>query len=128
MRFAEDVRRIITRPFGFDCLLRARCSNGLRVVEHFGNFNMQNSTDVEFGVLDSEKAIAVQFKHDGKLDTHQKASFQIALLYTTALGKRRIRIFNYQMGCSEQLTDVFRYADMDTTANVVAKGGKLKRP
>lgn len=123
VRFAEDLRRIITRPFGFDCLLRVRCSNGMRVVEHHGNFHMQNSTDLEFGVLDSDKSFSVQFKHEGKLDLHQNVSFQIALLYTTALGKRRLRVLNYQLRCTDQLSNVFRVADVDTTLNVLLKGG-----
>ncbi len=123
VKFAEELRRCLLRPFGFDGLLRVRCSNGLRVVEHFGNFYMKNSTDVEFGYLDSETAFAVQLKHDGKLDEHDNVYFQIALLYTTAFGQRRIRVLNSAFSVTPQMGNVFRCAEMDAIVNYISKAG-----
>lgn len=120
-QFAEDLRRVITRPFAFDAVLRVRCSNGLRVTDHFGNFHMKNATDVSFGVLDSEKALAIQVKHDGKLDEKQEVYFQVALLYTSMFGERRIRVFNLALISSNMLGNVFRYAEMDAIVNYISK-------
>ncbi|KAI3644212.1 hypothetical protein MP228_010376 [Amoeboaphelidium protococcarum] len=120
-RFAEELRRIVTRQFGYDCILRVRCGNGLRAVEHHGNFMMRNTTDVEMGVVDSEKSIAIKFVHDGKIDENADISFQIAMLYTSALGQRLIRVINLTLPSTTVLANVFRNADMDTTLNLVIK-------
>ncbi|KAG0317714.1 COPII coat Sec23p-Sfb3p heterodimer component [Dissophora globulifera] len=117
-----DIGRIVTRPFGFNALMRVRCSTGLRIAEHFGNFHMKNSTDLELAGLDSEKAFGVLVKHDGKLDEKTEASFQVALLYTTADGRRRVRVHNFSTPITTLLGNVFRWADMDTTINFLSKG------
>ncbi|KAF9141412.1 COPII coat Sec23p-Sfb3p heterodimer component [Mortierella sp. GBA39] len=122
VKLAGEINRLVTRPFGFNALMRVRCSTGLRVAEHFGNFHMKNSTDLEIAGLDSEKAYGVLVKHDGKLDEKTEASFQVALLYTTADGRRRVRVHNFSTPVTTLLGNVFRWADMDTTINFLSKG------
>ncbi|KAF9909907.1 COPII coat Sec23p-Sfb3p heterodimer component [Lobosporangium transversale] len=117
-----NIIKILGRPFGYNALLRVRCSTGLRITEHFGNFHMKNSTDLEIGGLDSEKAFGVLVKHDGKLDEKTEVSFQVALLYTTADGYRRVRVHNFSTPVTTLLGNVFRWADMDTTINFLSKG------
>ncbi|KAF9927569.1 COPII coat Sec23p-Sfb3p heterodimer component, partial [Linnemannia zychae] len=121
-KFKGNLAKLVARPFGYNALLRVRCSTGLRVAEHFGNFHMKNSTDLELAGLDSEKAFGVLVKHDGKLDEKVEASFQVALLYTTADGLRRVRVHNFSTPVTTLLGNVFRWADMDTTINFLAKG------
>ncbi|KAI1310209.1 COPII coat Sec23p-Sfb3p heterodimer component [Mortierella claussenii] len=117
-----NIAKIVTRPFGYNALMRVRCSAGLRITEHFGNFHMKNSTDLELAGVDSEKAFGVLVKHDGKLDEKTEASFQVALLYTTADGLRRVRVHNFSTPVTTLLGNVFRWADMDTTINFLSKG------
>ena len=38
---------------------------------------MQNTTDIELGNIDSDKAIAVEIKHDDKLKEDDIAFFQV---------------------------------------------------
>ncbi|KAL2917952.1 COPII coat Sec23p-Sfb3p heterodimer component [Polyrhizophydium stewartii] len=120
-KFANDLQRTLGRRYGFDALLRVRVSNGLKVTEHFGNFYMKNSTDVELAGIDSLKAIGVALKHDGKLDEKLDTYIQAALLYTTAEGQRRVRVHNLSLPATSQLVNVFRYAEMDTSINFFAK-------
>ncbi|KAG0210758.1 COPII coat Sec23p-Sfb3p heterodimer component, partial [Mortierella sp. GBA30] len=121
-KFVGNLAKIVGRPFGFNALMRVRCSAGLRIAEHFGNFHMKNSTDLELAGIDSEKAFGVLVKHDGKLDEKTEASFQVALLYTTADGLRRVRVHNFSTPVTTLLGNVFRWADMDTTINFLSKG------
>ncbi|KAF9973898.1 COPII coat Sec23p-Sfb3p heterodimer component [Actinomortierella ambigua] len=126
-----NIARLVQRPFGFNALMRVRCSAGLRIAEHFGNLHMKNSTDVELAGLDSEKAYGVLVKHEGRLDEKTEASFQVALLYTTADGRRRVRVHNFSTPVASLLGNVFRWADMDTTINFLSKGAvaqALSRP
>lgn len=82
-------------------------------------------TDLEFGTVDSDKAVAAIIKHDGKLDEKREAYFQCAVLYTSAFGERRVRCHNIAVPVSSKLGDVFRLADMDATIAIVAKEGGL---
>ncbi|KAJ3117605.1 COPII coat Sec23p-Sfb3p heterodimer component [Phlyctochytrium bullatum] len=121
VKFAEDLKRAALRSFGYEALLRIRCSNGLKAVNYYGNFYMKNSTDIELAGIDSLKSIGVEFRHDGKLDEKLESSVQAALLYTTASGERRIRVLNYSLLNTTSLGNVFRYGEMDTTLNFLAK-------
>ncbi|KAF9434857.1 COPII coat Sec23p-Sfb3p heterodimer component [Entomortierella beljakovae] len=122
VKLMGDIAKLVARPFGYNALMRVRCSSGLRIAEHFGNFHMKNATDIELAGLDSEKAFGVLVKHDGKLDERTEASFQVALLYTTADGLRRVRVHNFSTPVTTLLGNVFRWADMDTTINFLSKG------
>lgn len=98
-----------------------RKRTGLRIADHFGNFFQRNVTDLEFGSIDSDKAIAARIKHEGKLDEKMDAHFQCAILYTSAEGYRRVRVHNLSVPVSSLLVDVFRLADLDTAIAYTAK-------
>ncbi|KAJ3106424.1 DNA mismatch repair protein msh6 [Phlyctochytrium planicorne] len=121
IKFGEDLKRAAIRPFGYEALLRIRCSNGLKATNYYGNFFMKNSTDIELAGIDSLKSIGVELRHDGKLDENVESSIQAALLYTTSAGERRIRVLNYSLLNTTSLGNVFRYGEMDTTLNFLAK-------
>ncbi|CAG8524509.1 10789_t:CDS:10 [Ambispora leptoticha] len=120
-KFANELKHNITREFGYNALMRIRCSNGLKVDDHYGNFNMRNSTDLELAGIDSDKAFGALLKYDGKLDEKSDAFIQCALLYTTSTGERRVRTHNLSIPVTTLLGNVFRHADMDTTVNFLAK-------
>ena len=46
---------------------------------------------------DADKGIAVEIKHDDKLNEQEGAAVQIALLYTSVFGERKLRIHNLQV-------------------------------
>ncbi|CAG8583784.1 1871_t:CDS:10 [Diversispora eburnea] len=120
-KFAYELKHNLTREFGYNALMRIRCSNGLKVTDHFGNFNMRNTTDLELAGIDSDKAFGALLKYDGKLDEKTDAYIQCALLYTTSSGQRRVRTHNLSVTVTQLLGNVFRHAEMDTTVNFLAK-------
>ena len=122
-RLINDIQRLIMRPFGYDGLMKIRVGNGLRVAEHYGNFFMKNSTDVDLAVIDSEKALGALLKYDGALDEKKPLSIQVALLYTSFDGKRYIRCINLAVPCVSTMGAIFKRADMDTIMNIITKKG-----
>lgn len=44
--------------------MRLRCSTGLRPVEFFGSFIMNNTTDVELASIDADKVLVMTFFYD----------------------------------------------------------------
>nr|KJB59250.1 hypothetical protein B456_009G246400 [Gossypium raimondii] len=110
----NDLRWNITRPQGFEAVMRVRCSQGIQVQDYSGNFCKRIPTDVDLAGIDCDKCILVTLKHDDKLQDGSECGFQCALLYTTVYGQRRIRVTNLSLPCTNMLSNLFRSADLDT--------------
>lgn len=120
-RILYQLNHDLHRETGFDGIFRIRCSDGLQVLDHYGNCHMSTYTDVDTAGIDEDKAIAAVLKHDGKLDPNRAVSFQCALLYTNRYGQRRVRVHNLQLNVTAQIADVFRCGDVDTTISVMLR-------
>ncbi|CAK9297142.1 unnamed protein product [Gordionus sp. m RMFG-2023] len=120
-RLISHLHQLFKRPISFDSIMKVRTSTGIRPVEYYGNFYMENSTDVEIAILDPENSITVELKHDDKLSEQENMYIQVAILYTTMGGERRLRIHNLSMKCSNLFTDIYRMCDLDTLINLLAK-------
>ncbi|XVF64559.1 hypothetical protein PTKIN_Ptkin09bG0178500 [Pterospermum kingtungense] len=110
----NDLRWNITRPQGFEAVMRVRCSQGIQVQDYSGNFCKRIPTDIDLPGIDCDKCILVTLKHDDKLQDGSECAFQCALLYTTVYGQRRIRVTNLSLPCTNMLSNLFRSADLDT--------------
>ncbi|KAK6148011.1 hypothetical protein DH2020_018923 [Rehmannia glutinosa] len=117
----NDLRWNVTRPQGFEAVMRVRCSQGIQVQEYSGNFCKRIPTDVDLPAIDCDKTIMVSLKHDDKMQEGSECSFQCALLYTTVYGQRRIRVSTLSLPCTTMLSNLFRSADLDTQFACVLK-------
>lgn len=112
----------VNRETGYQSLMKVRCSNGLQISSYHGNFTQHTfGADLEYGVIDADKALAVLFSYDGKLDPKLDAHFQSALLYTTATGERRVRCSNIVASVSEGAMESMKVVDQDAVVSVIAK-------
>ncbi|KAI9315351.1 Sec23/Sec24 trunk domain-containing protein [Dichotomocladium elegans] len=109
------------RDTGYDGVLRIRCSDGLQVIDHYGNCHMSTYTDMDLAGIDEDKAIAAVLKHDSKLDVSRNICFQAALLYTTKAGERRVRVHNLSLSVTNQIAEVFRSGDEDAAISVILR-------
>jgi len=109
------------RSTAFDGVMRVRTSTGVRPTDFFGHFYMANTTDVEVASIDSSKSIAVEIKHDDKLTDEDGVYIQVALLYTTIYGQRRLRLHNLALNTCLQMADLYRNCELDTIINFLAK-------
>ncbi|KAL5715392.1 Protein transport protein Sec24C [Ranunculus cassubicifolius] len=117
----NDLKWNVTRPQGFEAVMRVRCSQGLQVQEYSGSFCKRIPTDVDLPAIDCDKTIMVTFKHDDKLVEGSECAFQCALLYTTVYGERRIRVSTLSLPCTSVLSNLFRAADLDAQFAYFAK-------
>ncbi|KAH6803284.1 Sec23/Sec24 protein transport family protein [Perilla frutescens var. frutescens] len=124
----NDLRWNVTRPQGFEAVMRVRCSQGIQVQEYSGNFCKRIPTDVDLPAIDCDKTIMVTLKHDDKLQEGSECSFQCALLYTTVYGQRRIRVSTLSLPCTNMLSNLFRSADLDTQFACIIKQAASEIP
>ncbi|KAH8819791.1 hypothetical protein F5884DRAFT_26262 [Xylogone sp. PMI_703] len=128
-KLAQEITHTVTRETGYQALMKVRCSNGLQVASYHGNFVQHTfGADLEFGVIDADKAMGVIFTYDGKLDAKLDAHFQSALLYTTASGERRVRCSNVIASVSENAKDCMKFVDQDAVYSIIAKEAASKMP
>ena len=62
-------------------------------------------------------------RYDDKLNESEGALLQVALLYTSIGGQRRVRVLNLALNVSSQFNDLYRGVECDTLVNVLAKMG-----
>jgi protein transport protein SEC24 len=67
--------------------------------------------------------VCVEIKHDDKLSEGDGACMQVAVLYTSVSGQRRLRIINMAFNVCTQLSDLFRNCELDVLINYLAKLG-----
>lgn len=85
---------------------------------------MSNTTDMELASIDCDKAVAVEIKHDDKLTEEEGVYIQVALLYTSCSGQRRLRVLNLSLKTCSQMADLYRSCELDTLINFFSKQGK----
>ncbi|KNC80263.1 hypothetical protein SARC_07373 [Sphaeroforma arctica JP610] len=125
-KFSAELGRAISRPFGYEALMRVRASEGLRAMQYYGNFYMQNHVDMQLAGIDSDKSVLVRVHYDGAIPAGAtNAYLQVAMLYTTMFGERRVRCINFQMKVVNQLSEVFRHSELDTLLNFFARKAAL---
>lgn len=122
-RFISDVCLSRTCLMGYDVKIRARCSTGLQVHKYMGNLFIpeDDHDDPVCGSIGEWSTFAVHFAHDGKLNTKLDCHYQIAILYTSLRGQRRIRVLNLVTGVSEQYKQVLNFVDVDACIGVFAR-------
>ncbi|XP_063979961.1 protein transport protein Sec24C [Diachasmimorpha longicaudata] len=125
-RLVMDIINNISRPIAFDAVMRVRTSTGVRPTDFYGHFYMSNTTDMELASIDCHKAVAVEVKHDDKLSDEEGVYVQVALLYTSCGGVRRLRIINLSLKTSSQMAELYRACDPDAVVNFFAKQSVFK--
>ncbi|KDR14171.1 protein transport protein Sec24C-like [Zootermopsis nevadensis] len=120
-RLIADIKHDVSRPVAFDAIMRVRTSTGVRATDFYGHFFMSNTTDMELASIDCDKALTIEIKHDDKLTEEDGVYIQVALLYTSCGGQRRIRILNLSLKTCTQMSDLYRCCDLDTIINFIAK-------
>uniref|UniRef100_A0A0N4ZBP9 Protein transport protein Sec24C n=1 Tax=Parastrongyloides trichosuri TaxID=131310 RepID=A0A0N4ZBP9_PARTI len=112
--FLVDLEHAISRETAFDAIMRIRTSTGLRAVNFYGHFLMQNSTDMEFGAIDSDKSVLAEIKYDDKLPPNEPCYIQAATLYTSVSGQRRLRIHNLSLATTTDFSTIYKAIEADT--------------
>jgi protein transport protein SEC24 len=117
----QDITRSLTRETGFEAVMRIRCSSGLEISNFYGNFFIRGHDLLALPNIDSDKVFAVELHHSGSFISTNNACMQCAVLYTSSDGERRIRVHNICLPTTQNLSDLYKHADLDATVNLMAR-------
>ncbi|GMH28103.1 hypothetical protein Nepgr_029946 [Nepenthes gracilis] len=120
-KLKHEFARDLTRETAWEALLRIRCGKGVRFTSYHGNF-MQRSTDLlALPAVDCDKAFAMQLCLEETLLTIQTVYFQVALLYTSSSGERRIRVHTAAAPVVADLGEMYRHADTGAIVSLICR-------
>jgi protein transport protein SEC24 len=119
-RLCDDLKYAIDATIAFDAVMKVRTSTGIKPIDYLGNFSMYGS-DIELAGLQRQTSLSVELKHEDKLNENSKVFVQMALLYTSLSGQRRIRIHNLSLSVCTQYSQMYSGCELDVLINYVAK-------
>ncbi|KAL1832802.1 hypothetical protein DCAR_0102826 [Daucus carota subsp. sativus] len=121
-RLQHELARDLTRETAWEAVLRIRCGRGVRFTSYHGNFMLRSTDLLALPAVDCDKAYAMQLCLEETLLTTQTVYFQVALLYTSSSGERRIRVHTAAAPVVADLGEMYRQAD---TGAIISLLGRL---
>eukprot|EP00079_Xenopus_tropicalis_P037900 XP_017951671.1 PREDICTED: protein transport protein Sec24B isoform X2 [Xenopus tropicalis] len=119
-KLKKDLDHYLTRKIGFEAVMRIRCTKGLSIHTFHGNLFVRSTDLLSLANINEDAGFAVQMSIEESLTDTSLACFQVALLYTSHKGQRRIRIHTLCLPVVNSLPDVFAGADVQAVTCLLA--------
>ncbi|KAA8515259.1 hypothetical protein F0562_018511 [Nyssa sinensis] len=110
-KLRHELARDLTRETAWEAVMRIRCGKGVRFTSYHGHFMLRSTDLLALPAVDCDKAYAMQFSLEETLLTTQIVYFQVALLFTSSSGERRIRVHTAAAPVVADLGEMYRQAD-----------------
>ncbi|KAJ8550173.1 hypothetical protein K7X08_033880 [Anisodus acutangulus] len=110
-KLCHELARDLTRETAWESVMHIRCGKGVRFTTYHGNFMLRSTDLIALPAVDCDKAYAMQLSLEETLLTSQTVYFQVALLYTSSSGERRIRVHTAAAPVVADLGEMYRLAD-----------------
>ncbi len=126
-RFGNDLVRDLTRPTGFEAVMRVRCSHGIKITAFHGNLSMRAKDLLAIPCVHADSTYTVELGFDAQKPFKGKIAYiQCALLYTTSQGNRRIRVNTLAIPVAYTVQQLVKSVDIDVLCNIIAKRAAKK--
>jgi len=118
----KEIGHYLSRQLGLEAVLRVRTNNGLVFRNFYGHFFVRSVDLLAIPNVSPDNAYTLQVTYENDLSPHQgNVYFQVALLYTSSKGERRIRVHTLGLPTTNNLGDIFASADSQAIAGVLSK-------
>ena len=128
-RLVHQIVRNLTRESGYAGMMILRCSPGIRVKAngYMGHFHQTDTQVIDLAGIDCDKTYGIELEHEGKINPQQQdfSYLQIALLYTTRAGRRRIRVHTLRLQVATTVPIAFKHADLDTSISLLSRRASI---
>jgi protein transport protein SEC24 len=120
-KFHMELSRNLTRQTGFEAIMRLRTSKSISVTKHHGHYFCNSETDLDLATIDADKSFLVEMSVTSDVPDKTPVAIQCALLYTTSMGERRIRVHTVNLTATSSIGALFRSSDLDSIVNAIAR-------
>ncbi|WOL18289.1 protein transport protein Sec24-like [Canna indica] len=120
-KLSYELARNLTRVTAWESVMRIRCGKGIRFSTFHGHFMLRSTDLLALPAVDCDKAFAMQLSLEETLLTSQIVYFQVALLYTSSSGERRIRVHTAAAPVVADLGEMYRQADTGTIISLMGR-------
>ena len=120
-KFEHDLHHNLTRATAFEAVMRVRATRGMRFSNFYGNHFVRGTDLLALPVCHSDSAFALDMAYDEAMLSAQVVTVQAALLYTTSLGERRIRVHTMVLPVTTSTVEMTESLDIDCAMNLLAK-------
>ncbi|XP_047954935.1 protein transport protein Sec24-like At3g07100 isoform X3 [Salvia hispanica] len=120
-KLKHELSRDLTRETAWEAVMRIRCGKGVRFTSYHGNFMLRSTDLLALPAVDCDKAYAAQLSLEETLLTTPTVYFQVALLYTSSSGERRIRVHTAAAPVVADLGEMYRLADTGAIISLLSR-------
>lgn len=120
-RLQLAVHRMLSRETGFEAVMRIRATKSVRCTHFSGRFFTRSTDLLAMPGVDADKAYGVQFSFDESTLSDGPFCIQVALLYTTSSGERRLRVHTVAVPSTNSLAELYMRTDTPTMMNMFAR-------
>ncbi|WBW74517.1 coincidence detector Sec24/Sfb2 subunit [Schizosaccharomyces osmophilus] len=110
LKFASELSDYLSSEIALEAVMRVRGSSGIRMSSFYGNFFNRSSDLCAFPSFPRDQCYVIEAAIEDTI-TKPFASFQAAILHTTASGERRIRVVTLSLPVTNSLTELYASAD-----------------
>lgn len=120
-RLQLAINRTLSRETGLEAVMRIRATKSIRCFNFGGRFFVRSTDLLAMPSVDSDKAYSVQFSFEDVGLSDGPFCLQVALLYTTTSGERRIRVHTIAVPIVRHLADLYARIDVPATTNFLMR-------
>lgn len=104
------IQNLVLKQHNWDAVLKLRVNNGIKIENVCGHCVQNDDEEVIVPLLDTHSTIEYTFDLPKYL-TEEYVYIQLAVLYTTEFGERRIRLFNQKLMTSDSFSGYYKGLD-----------------
>jgi len=109
-----DISRIVTRANFYDVKFMLRFSVGVETSDICGPFGKRLGEGFSLAACDPDYSFCYNLRISESLPLNSKINFQFVSLYIDNFNKRYLRIFNYSINVTNDISAIYSHADVGT--------------
>ena len=120
-RLHDQLLKTLTQPTAFEAVMRIRCTKGVRITNVYGNFYIRGTDLMALPNCNTESVFGFDLAYDEQNLAQNHVTVQVALLYTSSDGERRIRVMTQALEVTHLTSQVVASLDEDACMTLLSK-------
>ena len=120
-KLENEIWMVITRKTVWEAAMRLRVSKDWKATHVYGHFVIRSGDLLCLPNFNESQTVTYDFKLENMITEDDYFYLQAALLYTSNEGERRIRVHNLRTPYTDQVRNIYEYANNDTLVAIISK-------